>query len=209
MSQHIFYKTISKPCNVEIPKIKWSRFIGHLVPVKSKIEAKEQLALLQKFHHNATHNCYAYHTGIHFHKDLFGTPLIDPKTLRASDDGEPSGTAAHPMKNILKWAELHNVLLVVTRYYGGTLLGVGGLIQAYWGATKSVISVADIIHVSINDTMKISFKYDDTSWVMRAIEKNNITIVEQHYWDMSEFLLEVNIWIYEEIKEEFKRILVV
>jgi putative IMPACT (imprinted ancient) family translation regulator len=95
------YKTISQPVSYEIPKIKGSKFIGHLFPITSKQDAEQQLKQIQNLHHQATHNCPSRRAGIHYHQDLFGTWLVDAVHIYSSDDGEPSGTAAYPMKNTL------------------------------------------------------------------------------------------------------------
>ncbi len=106
--------------------IKKSRFIGHLLPVTSVEEADTALAAIRETHKTANHNCFAYTIG------LDGTPVE-----RFSDDGEPSGTAGRPMLELLRRRDIRNTLVVVTRYFGGTLLGASGLVHAYQDATQA------------------------------------------------------------------------
>ena len=112
------YKTILKDAKAEI-EIKKSIFIGHAFFVKSEEEALEILGRVKEEHRSATHNCHAYIIG------------EDGLTQRYSDDGEPSGTAGIPMLEVLKKEDMRNVLVIVTRYFGGTKLGAGGLVRAY------------------------------------------------------------------------------
>lgn len=111
--------------------IKKSRFIGHLVPVHQVTSAEAALAAVRDEHKAANHHCFAYTVG------LDGTPAE-----RFSDDGEPSGTAGRPMLELLRRREVRNTLLVVTRYFGGTLLGANGLVHAYQGASQAAMEAA-------------------------------------------------------------------
>ena len=104
---------------------KKSRFIATVLPVTCEEEALEFIESMKKKYWNATHNCYAYVIGERF------------ETQRCSDDGEPQGTAGKPMLDVLLGEEIHNTAVVVTRYFGGTLLGTGGLVRAYSGAVKA------------------------------------------------------------------------
>lgn len=198
------YKTIEKSISFEIPKIKWSKFIGHIFSVNSKEEAEVKLEKVRKEHYQATHNCYAFRVGLNIHKDLFGNTLIESKYIKASDDGEPGSTAAYPMKKVLLWEGLENVLLVATRYYGGTKLGIWGLIQAYTDVSKAVIKQANIIEVEITKKLEINFVYDNTSRIMSYVEKHWIKILKQDYDEHTTLLLEVNKWLIGKIKEDIK-----
>ena len=123
------FTTLAAPCEEE-QVIKKSRFIGRLFPVASEQEAQEKLAAIKKKHWDASHNCSAFVLGQR------------GELTRCSDDGEPQGTAGVPMLEALKRSGLSNVLAVVTRYFGGTLLGAGGLIRAYTGSVARCIEVA-------------------------------------------------------------------
>lgn len=113
--------------------IKKSRFIGHIVPVNSVEAAERELERIRTDHKTATHNCYAYAVGL-------GVP-----TERFSDDGEPSGTAGRPILEVLRRRELSNTLIVVTRYFGGTLLGANGLVRAYAETAAAAIDAAELM----------------------------------------------------------------
>ncbi|GGJ13713.1 hypothetical protein GCM10010885_23820 [Alicyclobacillus cellulosilyticus] len=129
---HGEFITPAGPCTYE-HVIKKSRFIGHLAPVTSVAEAEARLAAVREAHRTATHNCYAYTVGI-------GVPVE-----RFSDDGEPSGTAGRPILEVIRRRGLANALLVVTRYFGGTLLGANGLVRAYSDTAAGVIDTAELL----------------------------------------------------------------
>ena len=118
---------------------KRSRFIATLVPVTSEEEATAEIEVLRKKYYDARHNCYAY---IVFSDD--GKEVIE----RSSDDGEPSGTAGRPILDVLSGNQIRNILVVVTRYFGGTLLGTGGLVRAYTTATKDAVDKVDLTEIS-------------------------------------------------------------
>ena len=126
-------KTIKENVNAQISEKK-SRFIADLIYVSSEEEAQANLEQIRKKYYDARHHCFAYR-------------ILEKDTIleRASDDGEPSGTAGAPMLNLLSKNDLMNVLLVVTRYFGGILLGTGGLVRAYTGASQQAIKKASIV----------------------------------------------------------------
>ena len=126
------YKTVHVGGEAEIIEKK-SRFIATVKPVKSEEEAIAFIETLKKKYWNATHNCFAYVIGEHF------------QVQRCSDDGEPSGTAGKPMLDVLLGEEIHDVAVVVTRYFGGTLLGTGGLVRAYQSSTKAGLEASKVI----------------------------------------------------------------
>ena len=107
---------------------KKSRFIGRCWPVETEEEALEKIAAMKKQHYDATHNCWAY--------------IIKDGGMRFSDDGEPGGTAGNPMMQVLQREQIYNVVCVVTRYFGGVLLGAGGLVRAYTKGAKIAIDAA-------------------------------------------------------------------
>lgn len=160
------YKTISKPAESNF-RDHASKFIGFLYPVRSEEEIKLLLSELKKQFYDATHHCYAYRLG--------------PKgeIFRANDDGEPSGTAGKPILNQLLSAEVTNILAVVVRYYGGTKLGVPGLINAYKEATKEALSAATFIEETVNNQFEVCFEYAAMNEVMRVVKDLNPAIVDQ------------------------------
>ena len=126
---------------------KKSRFIATVRPVKSEEEALAFIEEMKKKYWNATHNCFAYVLGEHFHMQ------------RCSDDGEPSGTAGKPMLDVLLGEEVHDVAVVVTRYFGGTLLGTGGLVRAYSASTKEGLLASKVITKMYGQLVSIETDY--------------------------------------------------
>jgi len=145
-------------------KDKGSKFHAYAYPVNSKEKVKEYIDLLKKEHHSARHHCFAY---------VIGNKGND---VRANDDGEPSNSAGKPILGQIEAKQLTNVLVVVVRYFGGTLLGVGGLIQAYKEATKCALDEGEIVEVQIMDRIKIHFAYNDMNNVMRVIKEEMLEI---------------------------------
>ncbi len=129
---------------------KRSRFIATLIPVSSEAEATEHIEALRKKYYDARHNCYAYIVFSDNKKDIIE---------RSSDDGEPSGTAGRPMLDILSGNQIRNILAVVTRYFGGTLLGSGGLVRAYSTAVKDALDNSDLTTVSRGERLVVKLDY--------------------------------------------------
>ncbi len=163
------YRTIMAASASESPKIRGSRFIGDAFPVESVEEALEQLGAIRKREHAATHHCWAYRL------DPSGT------TFRYSDDGEPNGSAGLPIFRQIEGRELTNVLVVVTRYYGGTKLGMGGLVRAYGEAAALVLNEAPKHEVIVRVPVRLSFAFADTSPAMHTIGKFDVKISETSY----------------------------
>jgi uncharacterized YigZ family protein len=161
-------------------KVKGSSFIGIASPVSSREEAEQFLSAIQKKYFDATHHCYAYQTG-------YGADLI----FRYSDDGEPSGTAGKPIYHVITGCQLTNLIVVVTRYFGGTKLGTGGLARAYSGSATDVLSRCDIITQIIYQTVHFRFPYDETSTVMRLICSLECKINETKYDTLTEMDVDV------------------
>jgi len=163
------YRTLSTASAVEPFRTKGSRFIGDAFPVESVEEALEQLGAIRKREHAATHHCWAYR--------------IDPagSTLRYSDDGEPNGSAGLPIFRQIEGCELTNVLVVVTRYFGGTKLGTGGLVRAYGEAARLVLDEAPKREVIVRAPVRLFFAFADTSPAMHTIGKFNVEIAETNY----------------------------
>ncbi len=198
----LFYKTIEQHHEYEIPKIKWSRFIGNIFHVKNKEEAKKYLKEIQTKYRDATHNCYAYRYGAQVNYDLFGNLEITPEYLKQSDEGEPANTAGKPILAQIQGHELHNVLIVITRYFGGILLGVGWLIQAYGDCAKQVIEQAKIIETEILKTIKFSYDFDLVPIVRNIVNKFNAKIVNETYDKEVECEIAINSGYVESFKKE-------
>ncbi len=148
-------------------KEKNSKFLGYGFPILSETEVKPLIDLLKKQHFGAGHFCYAYQIG------------TDKIQFRVNDDGEPSNTAGMPIYGQIQSFEITNVLIVVVRFFGGTKLGVGGLIAAYKTSAQLVIENALIIEKTINIHYLISFDYKNMNKVMRVIKEKNLDIITQ------------------------------
>ena len=177
----ITYKTLKENFQYEIDKIKGSRFIGTLIKVPTRDKAEQELEAIRKKYYNATHNCFAY---------IVGTE--SDKISRFGDDGEMSGTAGKPMMLVMESSEITNTLLIVTRYYGGTKLGTGGLIKAYTNSTKETLAHSNIIDVEIKDEIEFRYVSDNTSMVMNLINKYEAEIVEEKYGDTANMQIKIN-----------------
>ena len=160
------YTTIAQPTE-GIFRDRGSKFLAFAYPVSSDTEIKAIVANLKTEHPKANHHCWAIRLG------------IDRSVFRVNDDGEPSGTAGRPILNILLSKNITNVLVVVVRYFGGTLLGVPGLINAYKAATEAALNEAQIIEKTVNDIYTITFDYLEMNDVMRIIKDGQLQIMEQ------------------------------
>jgi len=158
-----FYNTIEKESEGYF-KDKGSKFYAFAYPLKNEEEVKEIINQLKKEHHSERHYCYAWRLG------------KEEIRFRANDDGEPSSTAGKPILGQLQSNELTNTLIVVVRYFGGTLLGVGGLINAYKNAAIEVINNAEILKKVIEREYKVSFTYNELNEVMHIIKHENFNI---------------------------------
>lgn len=161
------YKTLGSPSKETLYKEKASKFFGYAFPVQSENDVKECLEELKKKHHSARHFCYAYQLGI--------TEI----RYRVNDDGEPNNSAGIPIFGQIQSFELTNVLVVSVRYFGGTKLGVGGLISAYKSSAKITLEAANIIEKTLNVFLVITFNYNLMSAVMRIIREKKLVIVRQ------------------------------
>lgn len=163
-----YYKTIK--CNSEgIFRDKGSKFIAYAYPFRSEEEVKPIINSLKAEHTKARHFCYAYRL----------TP--DRSIFRINDDGEPAGTAGRPILNCLLSEDLTNILIVVVRYFGGTLLGVPGLINAYKTATNEAIKAAYIVTNTVNDIYEVYFEYLHINAVMKLIKEEQLDILHQDF----------------------------
>jgi|TARA_R110000823_G_scaffold195162_1_gene326474 uncharacterized YigZ family protein len=161
------YKTILKTSEEVLFKEKGSKFFGYAFPVTSEEEVKIHLDNLKKQHHSARHWCYAWQLGKSY------------EHYRANDDGEPSNSAGMPIYGQLQSFDLTNTLVVVVRYFGGTKLGVGGLIQAYKTAAQMALETCKIVERTIDETFLLKFEYPEMNTVMRIIKEEDITLKNQ------------------------------
>lgn len=161
------YRTIIKPSEEVLLKEKGSKFFGYAFPVTSEEQTKEILDNLKKEHHTARHWCYAWQLGMHY------------EHYRANDDGEPSNSAGMPIYGQLQAFDVTNIIVVVVRYFGGTKLGVGGLIQAYRETAKMALEASGMVERTIDSNFSISFPYSELNTVMRIIKSENLRITSQ------------------------------
>lgn len=161
------YKTINTPSLEVLYKDKGSKFYGYAIPIETDQEVKKALEELKQKHSSAGHFCYAYQHG------------LETTYYRVSDDGEPNNSAGLPIYGQLQAFKVTNILIVVIRYFGGTKLGVGGLISAYKATAKLSLEVSQIKTLDILIPLKLSFAYKDMSKVMRIIKKQQLIIKSQ------------------------------
>lgn len=162
-------KTILENTSAQILEKK-SKFIANIYYVQSQEEVENILKEIRKKYYDARHNCYAYSI-------LTNNGIVN----KMSDDGEPSGTAGAPMLNIITKNELTNILVVVTRYFGGILLGTGGLVKAYSEATMQALEKATIVNEEIGYEVEITVLYNEWEKVKYYLEKSNILIIDVKY----------------------------
>ncbi len=162
------YFTIEK-VSESIFRDRGSKFLAYAYPIISDQDIKNIVADLKKENPKANHHCWAMRW------------TTDRSVYRLNDDGEPSGTAGRPILNTLLSRNLTNVAVVVVRYFGGTLLGVPGLINAYRTATELALNEATVIEKTVNDVYTISFEYLQMNEIMRIIKDDNLDILEQQF----------------------------
>lgn len=162
------FLTIAQDVTHEII-IKKSRFICSLFRVESEEQAQAAITQINKLHRKATHNCFAYLLGEH------------DQIQRESDNGEPSGTAGVPMLEALKANQLHNVLAVVTRYFGGIKLGAGGLIRAYSNSVSQAIEQAGLVERVEQSVLKVNVSYSQHDSLLYFLKQNNLEIAAEDY----------------------------
>ena len=172
------FKTIKENASIEIEE-KRSKFIANIYYVESANEAEEMIKQVKKKYYDARHNCFAY--------------IVDEenKVKKFSDDGEPSGTAGSPILNVLEKNELCNVLVVVTRYFGGILLGAGGLVRAYTEAATKAVEKAETAYQEKGYEIEIYVSYQDMEKLKYYCSKNNIKIINIEYGENVKCIIEV------------------
>jgi uncharacterized YigZ family protein len=160
------YYTIEKTSVAEF-KDRGSRFIAYACPVKDMAEFKDRLNEIRKEHPKATHHCFAYRIG------------LAGNIFRVSDDGEPSGTAGRPILGQVDSKGLVNVLVVVVRYFGGTLLGVPGLINAYKSAASLALQMTPLVQKQVEEEYRVQFDYTQINDLMMLVRQYNCRVVRQ------------------------------
>jgi uncharacterized YigZ family protein len=182
------YQTLTSTAESLI-KEKGSKFCGYAFPIADEEEVKIYVEELKTLHPKARHHCYAFRLG--YKGEIF----------RANDDGEPSGSAGKPILNAILSAELTNTLVVVVRYFGGTLLGVPGLIQAYKEASVLALAEAEKEIRTINTEVRIDYDFPQTNVVMQLVKKLDLRVKEQVFEERSGIILEVRLSLVDEIKK--------
>jgi len=160
------YFTIAQPAFAEF-KDRGSKFIAYTFPIASKEEVKKRLQDLKKEHPKAVHYCLAYRIG------------LEGNEFRVSDDGEPGGTAGKPILNQIDSKQLTNILVIVVRYFGGTLLGVPGLINAYKSATAMALQLTPVIQKPVELVHELQFDYTKMNDVMMVVKQYNCSLMNQ------------------------------
>ena len=188
------FKTIKENISGQIVEKK-SKFIANIFYIDSIEEAEEIIKNTKKKYYDAKHNCYAY---IVIDKD---GNIVE----RCSDDGEPSGTAGQPILSILKGNNLCNIVVIVTRYFGGILLGTGGLVRAYSQATTNALMQANYIVKERGKEIKAIVSYSEIENFKYFCRKNNIKILKEEYLDNVEFIIEISNEMLEKMKSNLDK----
>ncbi|MCP1383198.1 IMPACT family protein [Runella salmonicolor] len=162
------YRTIVTPVE-GLFRDRGSKFLAFGYPIQNEEDVKQYLTALREIHPKANHHCYAYRLG------------LDRTHFRANDDGEPSGSAGKPILNTLYAHDITNLLVVVVRYFGGTLLGVPGLINAYKVATEEALSQAQIVTKHVRDVYTLTYPYEQMNEVMKVIKAFDLTPQKQQF----------------------------
>lgn len=180
------YRTISKPSEPVLYKERKSKFYGYCFPVSDEDKVKEYIEQLKKEYPNANHVCYAWQMG------------IENQSYRANDDGEPNNSAGMPIYGQLQSFDVTNTLVAVVRIFGGTKLGVGGLISAYKETAKLALENATIVKKILQQKLSVSFEYSEMDIVMRLVKKHQLDIISQELHLKCKMVLSIP-------KSEFKK----
>ncbi len=185
------YRTVTKPSPEILYKDRKSKFYAEVHPITSEDDVKPIVEELRKKYHTANHVCYAWQLG------------TENPTYRANDDGEPNNSAGMPIYGQIQSFDVTNVLITVTRIFGGTKLGVGGLIQAYKTAAQMALESAKIVKKTIKAKMRLQFEYPVMDVVMRTIKQKDLDIVSQKMELDCELVISVRLSESEEIFQLF------
>ena len=173
------YKTILEATKDTLFKDRNSKFFGFAFPVTNEEEVKDCIEEVKKIHYSARHFCYAYQIGV---EDI---------KYRANDDGEPNNSAGMPIYGQIQSFEVTNILIVVVRYFGGTKLGVGGLINAYKTSAQITLEASKIVEKTIDVFYQLNFEYDMMNKVMRILKEKNINLVHQRMELACEYVISI------------------
>lgn len=183
------YKILYEGGEGEI-EVKKSRFIATTRPVKSEEEAAAFIAEVKKKYWDARHNCSAFTIG------------KNHELTRCSDDGEPAQTAGRPMLDVLLGEDIHNMCVVVTRYFGGTLLGTGGLVRAYSGAVKEGLAMSEVVEKFRAYEMTVRTDYTGVGKIQYILGQEKITVLDSVYTDKVEYRLLVPVALYDDLEKK-------
>ena len=188
------YKTIEKAIENTLLKEKGSKFIGFAFPVNNEVELKNALEKIKAEHPKATHHCYAFRMG------------LNGENYRANDDGEPSGSAGLPIYNQLLANEITNVLVISVRYYGGTKLGVSGLVKAYKESAKITLEEAHIITKELEIEIEIQFNFNQQNIIFTLLSKYDAKIINFDSQEKASILAKVKLKNKAEILESLSNL---
>lgn len=186
------YQTIAKAVEDVTFREKGSKFISYAYPVLDEDEVKERLDALWARYPDATHICYAYRLG------------LEGENYRANDDGEPSGSAGLPIYNQIVSKEVTFVLVASVRYYGGTKLGVSGLIKAYKLSAQLALDEAKIVEKHLSKKVNFEFSYEDQGSVMRNVDRFNAEVIDTEFTDKCKLSVRIRMEILDEFLASFE-----
>lgn len=186
------YQTIAKAVEDVAFREKGSKFISYAYPVLDEDEVKERLDALWSRYPDATHICYAYRLG------------LEGENYRANDDGEPSGSAGLPIYNQIVSKEVTFVLVASVRYYGGTKLGVSGLIKAYKLSAQLALDEAKIVEKHLTKKVNFEFSYEDQGSVMRNVDRFNAEVIDTEFTDKCKLSVRIRMEIMDEFLASFE-----
>jgi len=166
VNENYYYKTVSKPILENITKEKGSKFISYLYPILDEEELKQRLHEIKSIHPKAAHHCYAFRLG------------LKGENHRANDDGEPAGSAGLPIYNQLLGYDVTNVLLIVVRYFGGTKLGVSGLVKVYKESAKEILNLANIVTKELEKIISLKFEFHQQNKVFTILNRFDAKILD-------------------------------
>lgn len=186
------YKTIEKPVENVLLKEKGSKFIGFAYPANNEEELKNVLEKIKAEHPKATHHCYAFRIG------------LNGENYRANDDGEPSGSAGLPIYNQLLANEITNVIVIVVRYYGGTKLGVSGLVKTYKESAKLTLDEAHIVVKELEIEIEIQFNFSQQNIIFTLLSKFDAKIINFSSQEKASIIAKIKLKHQDEIAESLK-----
>jgi uncharacterized YigZ family protein len=188
------YKSLTNPSKEVVFKDKGSKFYGYAFPVEGETDIEQAIEQLKSQHHKARHFCYAWQLGKTY------------DTYKANDDGEPNNSAGMPIYGQLQSFEVTNCLVVVVRYFGGTKLGVGGLISAYKTTAKMALEQTKIHTHTIDKQIQITCEYELMNEVMRLVKELNLNIIEQDLKIRCKFIISIRQNDFNKVKSRFEQV---